>query len=379
MAGAAAHAQDGGPISSVPSSVRDLVRDSYIFVFDASVSPAGAGPRARGLVQRAGGSLRHVYSTAIRGFAAKMPAAAAARLVASNPNIAYYHPDGVAFAVDAPQVQKGRPPGKGPGGGGPCEAQVIPSGVSRAGGPFEAAGLGSIWIIDTGVDLEHPDLNVDLGRSATFVGGKNADDKNGHGTHVAGTAAAINNDCQVVGLAAGATVVAVKVLKNSGSGSFADIIAGVDYAAAGFAPGDSANMSLRGIDTSGTVTALDDAVRGAAGVGLLFAIAAGNDSRDTADITPARVEHPNVITVSAVNNSDAFANFSNFGAAVDYAAPGVGVLSLQADGETAILSGTSMAAPHVAGILLIDGMVCGDGTASGDPDGNADPIAHLCP
>lgn len=268
--------------------------------------------------------------------------------------------------------------------GGPCEGdgggsggQTTPWGVSRVGGPVSSSG--TAWVIDTGIDLDHPDLNVDQARSETFItrgkDSKSADDGNGHGTHVAGTIAALDNDIDVVGVAAGATVVAVKVLDSRGSGSYSGVIAGVDYVAANASNGDVANMSLGGP----TSQALDDAVRNAADAGVKFALAAGNDGDDANNYSPARVEYNNVWTVSAIDDSDTFASFSNYSGPTDppieFAAPGVSVQSLYKNGGTATLDGTSMASPHVAGLLLL-GNVTADGYASGDPDGDPDPVAH---
>lgn len=255
------------------------------------------------------------------------------------------------------------------GGGGP---QVTPYGIDRVGGAVDGSGL-TAWVIDTGVDLDHDDLNVDTQRSTSFVSIEpSADDGNGHGTHVAGTIAAIDNDIDVVGVAAGATVVAVKVLNSAGSGTTSGVIDGIDYVAANAAPGDVANMSLGG----GTSTALDDAVRNAADQGIYFALAAGNDSDHANNSSPARVEYNNVWTISAIDSNDNFASFSNYGnPPIEYAAPGVDVESLWKDNGVNTISGTSMASPHAAGVLLITGgNPSSDGTANSDPDGNPDPI-----
>jgi subtilisin family serine protease len=234
-------------------------------------------------------------------------------------------------------------------------------------------------VLDTGIDLDHPDLNVDTDRSAVFVskgpGSKTANDKDGHGTHVAGTIAAVDNSRDVVGVTEGVPVVAVKVLDDNGRGSYSDIIDGVDYVAANAAQGDVANMSLGG----GTSDALDTAVENAAAQGIYFSIAAGNSSEDASNYSPARTEATNVYTVSAFDDTDTFASFSNFSGPTDppieYGGPGVDVLSLYADGGTTTLSGTSMSAPHVAGVLLAtDGSPSTDGTVSSDPDGDPDPI-----
>lgn len=254
------------------------------------------------------------------------------------------------------------------------QAQETPYGVTRVGGPADGAGL-TAWVIDTGIDQDHDDLNVDTQRSATFATGTTSpDDGNGHGTHVAGTIAALDNDIDVVGVAAGASVVAVRVLNSQGSGTNSDVIDGIDYVAANASAGDAANMSLGG----GTSQAVDDAVRNAADQGVYFAIAAGNDSEDANNSSPARVEYNNVWTISAIDDSDSFASFSNYGnPPIEYAAPGVDVKSLWKNNGVNTISGTSMATPHATAVLLLTGgNPNSDGTASGDPDGNPDPIIH---
>ena len=361
----ARQAQD---VSGVSVDLRAEVRDRFIFVFTPGVAASRVRATAASLSRAHGGTLTHVYTTALRGFAARMPAAAAARLAAGNPNIDYYEPDAIAFAVPKPPWA---------GGGGDettvCDAEQVPWGVARVGGPADGSDY-TAWVIDTGIDLDHGDLNVDVARSANFVSrGKNSpNDGNGHGTHVAGTIAAIDNDCDVIGVAAGASVVAVRVLDNSGSGSYAGVIAGVDYVASNAEPGDVANMSLGGPISE----ALNTAVENAARMGVLFALAAGNASADAASYSPASAEGSNIYTVSAIDVNDDFAWFSNYGnPPIDCAAPGVAVLSTKKGGGTTAFSGTSMAAPHVAGLLLF-GSPSHDGYATNDLDNNPDPICY---
>ncbi len=371
FASAGAFAQGAPGNLGVSVDLREEVRDSFIFVFTDDVASTDVRGQANRLVRGQGGSLTFVYTTALKGFAAKMPADAAARLSAQNPNIDYYEPDGIVFAFP-------KPPWAGGGGGeetAACELQVEPWGVTRVGGPGDGTLVSGIaWVIDTGIDLDHPDLNVNVELSANFVWrGKNSpNDGNGHGTHVAGTIAAIDNGCDVVGVAAGAEVVAVRVLDNSGSGSYSGVIAGVDYVALNAHSGDVANLSLGGP----YYQPLNDAIVGAAGLSIYFALAAGNSSDDADNYSPASAEDPNIYTVSAIDESGAFAWFSNWGnPPIDCAAPGVGVLSTRKGGGTTTYSGTSMAAPHVAGLLLF-GTPGSDGTAAGDPDGSPDPICH---
>jgi subtilisin family serine protease len=310
-------------------------------------------------------SLKYIYHNSIAGFTVYMDHDQDVLKLKKDSRIRYIEQD--RFIV----LKK---PGGKPGGGGGSQGQVTPWGITRVGGPLDGSGK-TAWIIDTGIDLDHPDLNVDASRGySVFTNGPDAspDDNNGHGTHVAGIVAALNNNIDVVGVAAGATVVPVKVLDRRGSGSYSGVIAGVDYVAANASPGDAANMSLGGPVS----TALDQAVLNAASKGIKFAIAAGNESQDANNSSPARVNHQNVFTISAIDQNDVFASFSNYGnPPVDYAAPGVSIFSLYKGGGTTTMSGTSMASPHVCGLLLM-GSIHSDGFAVGDPDGNPDPIAH---
>lgn len=307
--------------------------------------------------------VEQTFGQAVKGIAVKLSAEEAEQL-RKDPRVAYVEPDRVVMLAK---------PGTGGSGGG---AQEVPYGIDRVG---YASGAGkTAWVIDTGIDLDHPDLNVDAARSITvFTTGRDAnsaDDGNGHGSHVAGTIAAKNNTTGVIGVAYDATVVAVKVLDSRGSGSYSGVIAGVDYVAANAKAGDVANMSLGGPVSQ----ALDDAVISAASKGVFFALAAGNDGADANNSSPARANHTNIFTVSAMNSTDTFASFSNFGnPPVDYCAPGVSIKSTWKDGGYNTISGTSMASPHVAGVLLLTGgKPVTDGYVNGDPDGSADPIAH---
>ncbi len=262
-------------------------------------------------------------------------------------------------------VSMGGPPGGGGGDGGDG-GQETPWGITRVNGGADGTGK-TAWIIDSGIDLDHPDLNVDVARSASFLSGKDAnnpDDANGHGTHVAGTVGAIDNGEGVIGVAAGATVVSVRVLDRRGSGSFSGVIAGVDYVGANASGSDAANMSLGG----GASQAVDDAVKAAASA-CPFALAAGNESNHANNSSPARVNGGNIYTVASMTSSDGWSSFSNYGQPpVDYIAPGSSVKSTWKSGGYNTISGTSMASPHVCGILLL-GNIGNGGSVSG-PDGN---------
>ena len=299
------------------------------------------------------------YGTAVFGFAGTVPEGRLNALE-NDPRVAY---------VERDQAARIEPEAR-PGGGTP-PAQSIPWGITRVGGAGDGTGR-TAWIIDSGIDLDHPDLNVDVARSRDFTGSRvGAEDENGHGTHVAGTVGARNNSIGVVGVAAGASLVAVRVLDRRGSGAYSGVIAGVDYVAANGQSEDVANMSLGGPFSQ----ALNDAVA-TASARVKFALAAGNEGTSATTRSPASANGPNIYTVSAFANGDTWASFSNYGnPPVDFGAPGVSVYSTYKGGAYATMSGTSMASPHVAGLLLL-GNVTGSGYVSGDPDGKADPIAH---
>lgn len=238
-------------------------------------------------------------------------------------------------------------------------------------------GIGkTAWIVDSGIDFDHPDLTVDQSKSRSFIPGiTSADDSNGHGTHVAGIIAAKNNTIGVLGVASGATLVALKVLGQNGEGNLSYIIQAVGYINANAKAGDVVNMSVGGESGS---EILDQQVQNTAARGIYFAIAAGNESKLANTSSPARANGSNIFTVTAVDSLDNFASFSNYGNdVVDYAEPGVHILSTWINNQYAIASGTSMAAPHMAGLLLLRGRnVTTSGYAKNDPDGTPDPIGH---
>ncbi|MCP5395831.1 MAG: S8 family serine peptidase [Sphingomonadaceae bacterium] len=357
-AGAFAAAAFATPAAAEP------IANSYICVFKADrVAKGQVNAQANAAAKANGGAVSRTYSTAIRGFAANISAQGMEKMRASNPNIAYCEQDQTVQAIGKVEAAKGKPGG----GGGTPPAQQTPWGITRVNGGVSGA-TATAWVIDSGIDATHPDLDIDSGRSAYFTG-RDWNDENGHGTHVAGTIAAIDNSEGVIGVAAGAKVVAVRVLDRRGSGSTSGVIAGIDYVAANASQGDVANMSLGG----GVSTTLDTAVVNAAATGIKFMLAAGNESDDANSHSPARANGANIYTVSAFGSNDNFASFSNYGSPVDYAEPGVSILSTYKGGGYATLSGTSMAAPHLAGLLLI-GNVRSGGTVNGDPDGNPDTI-----
>jgi len=254
-------------------------------------------------------------------------------------------------------------------------AQVVPPGITRVGGSSLTNGTFA-FVLDTGIDFDHDDLFVVEPLSRNFVTAEpnDGEDLNFHGTHVAGIIGAQDNDIDVIGVVPSTPLVSVRVLDSNGSGLISEVIAGVDYVASVAGAGDVANMSL---SAPVRVAALDQAVVNAANAGILFALSAGNEAVDVSTTSPAGVDHPNIFTVSAVGADDCVADFSNFGRSVDFAAPGVDVLSTLLGGGVLSINGTSQSAPHVAGLLIAtDGDINSDGVACLDPDGVPDPIAH---
>lgn len=208
------------------------------------------------------------------------------------------------------------------------------------------------YVIDTGTNTEHVDFEGRAHWGKTIPSGDADEDGNGHGTHCSGTVAGSK-----YGVAKKANVYAVKVLRSNGSGTMADVVKGVEWAAnahtekakkgkKGF-KGSVANMSLGG----GKSPALDRAVNGAVAAGIHFAVAAGNDNADSCNYSPAAAE--NAITVGASALDDSRAYFSNYGTCNDIFAPGLSILSTWIGSKyaTNTISGTSMASPHICGLL----------------------------
>ena len=347
--------------------------DAYIIVFKDTVDVQVAVPA---LSQAYGLQPGFTYQYALKGMSAVVPQGRLAALE-KDPRVAYVVEDMLRTISE----------------------QTTPTGIQRIFAD-DNPNIGidgvddfrvdvDVAVIDTGVDFQHPDLNVVGGvncsggspfKKSCSTGG---DDDHYHGTHVAGTIAAIDNGQGVVGVAPGARIWAVKVLNSQGSGYSSWIIAGIDWVAANAATIEVANMSLGG---SGYNQAEYDAIQGAVDNGVAFAVAAGNSDADANNYSPAAFD--NVLTVSALadfdglpgglgsptcrnDQDDTLADFSNWGTAIDIAAPGVCILSTFPieHGEYGTISGTSMASPHAAGALAL--------LASKDKPANASHVYNL--
>jgi subtilisin len=340
-----------------------------------------------------GASVTHVYRHALKGYAATLTPAAAAAL-AADPQ--------VAAVVRDREVR--------------MSAQSVPPGIERVGSDQSSTVAGDgrgavdvdIAIVDTGIDPKHRDLNV-VGGVNCIQGNNSFLDLNGHGTHVAGTAAAKDNNVGVVGVAPGARLWAVRVLDANGNGAWSSIICGIDWVTARAATIEVANMSLGGSGGDGSCTdkGLREAICRSTAAGVTYVVSAGNSASDAANFVPATFDE--VITVSAITDfdgepggvgaptcqtgfDDTFANFSNYGPDVDLAAPGMCVLSTWRGGGYRSISGTSMASPHVAGAAALYLSAHPDATPAqvrtalraagttdwvGDPDTTQEPLLDV--
>ena len=329
-------AEPGGPGAKFDAGDgAEIVAGEWVVALEPFVDP----DEAAALAGAAGGRAAQVYEVALRGFLFSGPEEAARRL-AEHPRIR---------KVSANRVVE-------------VAAETEPGGVLRIQADDArrsgVTGRGvTVAVLDSGIDLDHPDLegNIDAGLGRNCVDdGDSADDDYGHGTHVAGTVAAAANGFGVVGVAPEATLVAVKVLGSDGKGSFGDIICGVDHVTRHAGTIDVANMSLGGSDDEGSCDDgfLREAICTSVAAGITYTVSAGNDSRDVRSKAPGN--YPEVIPVSALDDGDDdFASFSNFGSGVDVIAPGVRILSTGRRGRYVSMSGTSMAAPHAAGVAAL--------------------------
>ena len=234
----------------------------------------------------------------------------------------------------------------------PALPQPIPWGVDRVDADnvwaSTTADSVKVAVIDTGVDLDHPDLTGNIkGGVNTIQSWKNADDDNGHGSHVAGIIAALNNTVGVVGMGPEIDLYAVKVLNRNGSGYVSDIIEGIDWSI-----NNNINVINMSLGTTSDVVSFHDAVTAARNAGIVIVAAAGNSGPgNNTVIYPAK--YPESIAVSATDSLDGQPSFSSRGPEVDLAGPGVSIYSTYKNGGYATLSGTSMATPHVAGAAAL--------------------------
>ncbi|TCP46852.1 subtilase family protein [Tamaricihabitans halophyticus] len=326
-------AQATGEIEMANSET--AVADSYLVVLKDGATGAGTriGALADGLAERYDANVSKVFGSALNGFSIQASEAEAKRLAA----------DGAVQSVSQNQRfhvadEQANPPSWGL------------DRVDQADLPLDQsytyntkADNVTAYVLDTGVDASHETFE---GRaSGGFDAIDNDDDpadEHGHGTHVAGTVGGAE-----YGIAKGVQIVPVRVLDAQGSGTTEQIVAGIDWMTQNAQGPSVANMSLGGpVDE-----ALDEAVRGAVAGGVTFALAAGNESQDAANVSPARVEE--AVTVAASTQDDGQASFSNFGSVVDLYAPGEDIVSASLGGGEESNSGTSMASPHVAGAAAL--------------------------
>ena len=328
-------AQESPIPAAEPAPAQSVIPGPYIVVLEDEARDSTAVAREH--AQRHSAQVLHTYQHALKGYTARIPDQ---RLDEGRAE------ERVDYIVrDATVTTAG---------------QRVPWGIDRVNADRSSTWAGngtgdvsnvSAYIIDTGIDKAHTDLNVV--EHVNFHGGRNRD-ANGHGTHVAGTVAAEDNSTGVVGVAPGAPLTGVKVVGSDGSGSVASLIKGIDWVTLDAQKPENArkpaiaNVSL---DT-GANRALDEAVRASAASGVFYSVAAGNDGRNAATSSPARAgagRNNGIVTTAATNRSNAEPRWSNYGRFVDLWAPGVRILSTKNGGGTTTETGTSMASPHVAG------------------------------
>jgi subtilisin family serine protease len=322
---------DGGGAAARFVRKPDGIVDEYIVVLEDGPAAAAAAER---LAARYAAGIRHRYTAALRGFSARM-SEADARALAGDPDVALVEQNGVVRASttqDSATFGLDR-----------IDQRTLPLDGKYT---FTSDGLGTtVFVIDTGIRTTHAEFTGRIVPGATAIGdGNGVEDCNGHGSHVAGTIGGTT-----FGVAKRVSLSPVRVLDCEGSGSNDGVIAGVDWVTAHHPARSVANMSLGGTAS----VALDIAIRAAVTSGVTVVVAAGNEAQDACNVSPAR--EPMAITVGATTSTDARADFSNFGTCVDLMAPGVNITSagIASDTATRVLSGTSMASPHVAGAAAL--------------------------
>jgi subtilisin family serine protease len=312
------------------------IKDSYIVTLKKGAAGFKASSSAgKNLVKEYGGTVKKTFGTALNGYTATLSATEAKRL-AADPAVASVEQN-QTVRMDATQTSA------------PWGLDRIDQAALPLSGTYtypDTAGSGvTVYVIDTGVRITHTQISGRATNGYDAVDGDTvAQDGNGHGTHVATTIAG-----STYGVAKKANIVAVRVLNNSGSGTTAGVIAGIDWVTANHSGPSVANMSLGG----GASTALDTAVANSIASGVTYAVAAGNSSANASSYSPARVA--SAITVGATTNTDARASYSNYGSVLDIFAPGSSITAgwYTSDTATNTISGTSMATPHVAGAAAV--------------------------
>ncbi|MCB0517503.1 MAG: S8 family serine peptidase [Lewinellaceae bacterium] len=285
-----------------------------------------------------------IYTEAISGFAAELGQDEVKRLLSDRRVLSVSEDFFVQREMPEIEVAQGVP-----------EYQVVPCGITRHNGPGVGPSSKWIWIVDSGISL-HQDLNVETNTTyaRSFVGGSPFNDCIGHGTHIAGTAAAKNNSIGVVGMSAGARVVPVRIFGCSNGAPLATILSGINHVALYDESGDVCNLSLGGYYGSGcsNYSPYRNAVTNMAASGTRVVISAGNDGANAAYYHPACINGTRIYTVA---NMDCYNNWnwsSNYGTnPVDWIAVGTNVYSTLPNNQYGIMSGTSMSAPHVSGIV----------------------------
>ncbi|MEV7616034.1 S8 family peptidase [Streptomyces sp. NPDC089799] len=311
------------------------VADSYIVILKDSAARSTLAS-GRSVAERHGAKIERVYQAALNGYAISA-SEAQAKKIAADPAVKSVVQNRT-FTVSATQPN---PPSWGLDR---IDQAALPLNQSYT-YPDKAGEGVTAYIIDTGVRISHGDFGGRAFNGYDAIDNDNvAQDGHGHGTHVAGTVAGTS-----YGVAKKAKIVGVRVLNNQGSGTTAQVVAGIDWVTRNAVKPAVANMSLGG----GADTALDTAVRNSIAAGITYAVAAGNENTDASTKSPARVAE--AITVGATTNTDARASYSNYGSILDLFAPGSNITSSWNTNDTATntISGTSMASPHVAGAAAV--------------------------